>query len=751
MKRILFLITFLFCLKSNAQNEFITKWDLSQIGSNSTSISFDVGTTGMVNYSWETVPTGIIGSGFFSGTNATITGLPINSIIRLKINPTNFNQFKIQYGIDKERLIDVEQWGITPWINMNSSFAGCSNLNITANDIPNLALVSDMSHMFQNCTILNSPNNINNWNTTNVTDMNGMFSSSNFNQPISNWDVSNVTNMSNMFSGNFWGFDTASNPFNQPIGNWDVSNVIDMSYMFCFNSNFNQPINNWDVSNVTNMSFMFASSPDIIAGQGGTCSFNQPLSNWNTINVIDMSYMFASNHSFNQPLSNWNTMNVINMELMFIFATQFNQSIGTWHLNPNVMLSNMLNWCGLDCINYSEIINNWANNINTPNGRNLGAYGINYGTNAISGRNNLINTKGWTISYDLFSSGNCCIITNSTQNITACNSIFFNNQTLTTSGIYYDTLQNVNGCDSLIELHLTINHSSSSTQYATACNSYFFNNQSFTTSGIYYDTLQSANGCDSLVELQLTINHSLSSTQNITACNSYFFNNQTLTNSGIYHDTLQNAFGCDSLIELHLTINHSSSSTQNITACNSYFFNNQTLTNSGIYHDTLQNVNGCDSLVELHLTINSISNNNIIQHNDTLVSTSLNVNYQWITCNPFQLIQNATYQNYIVTANGDYAVIVSQNGCVDTSTCFSFYNLEVDGIENNENVFQVYPNPAYSILFIKNAELFEKYLYNSIGQLILNTKANEIDVSRMPIGLYYLKVGNQTKKIIVEK
>jgi hypothetical protein len=43
-----------------------------------------------------------------------------------------------------------------------------------------------------------------------------------------------------------------------------------------------------------------------------------------------------------------------------------------------------------------------------------------------------------------------------------------------------------------------------------------------------------------------------------------------------------------------------------------------------------------------------------------------------------------------------------------------------------------------------------KELYNSVGQLVLSTKENEIDVRSLSKGIYYLKVGNQTKKVVVE-
>ena len=64
---------------------------------------------------------------------------------------------------------------------------------------------------------------------------------------INNWDVSNVTNMNGMFSGTR-GEDARS--FNQPLNNWNVSKVTYVSFMFDGASSFNQPLNNWDVSNV---------------------------------------------------------------------------------------------------------------------------------------------------------------------------------------------------------------------------------------------------------------------------------------------------------------------------------------------------------------------------------------------------------------------------------------------------------------------------------------------------------------------
>ena len=94
------------------------------------------------------------------------------------------------------------------------------------------------------------------------------------------------------------------------------------------------------------------------------------------------------------------------------------------------------------------------------------------------------------------------------------------------------------------------------TMTATACNTYSLNNQTYTNSGTYVQTLANANvaGCDSIINLNLTINNANSSTLNITNCGPYTLNNQTYNATGAYTQLTQNIAGCDSTITLNLTI-----------------------------------------------------------------------------------------------------------------------------------------------------------------------------------------------------
>ena len=158
--------------------------------------------------------------------------------------------------------------------------------------------------------------------TSKITNMNMLFASTDFNEDINNWDTSSVVEMKGIFLSN--------TEFNFPLDKWDVSNVKDMSFMFASAFNFNQDISGWDVSNVETMASMFRAA----------YNFNQDISDWDVSSVTRMNAMFQITRNFNQPLDTWNVSNVLYMSSMFGAAEEFNQDLSNWDVNSVIGCDN---------------------------------------------------------------------------------------------------------------------------------------------------------------------------------------------------------------------------------------------------------------------------------------------------------------------------------------------------------------------------------------------------------------------------
>lgn len=139
----------------------------------------------------------------------------------------------------------------------------------------------------------------------------------------------------------------------------------------------------------------------------------------------------------------------------------------------------------------------------------------------------------------------------------------------------------------------------------TSCDNYVWpsNNTTYSSTGTYYHTLTNSNGCDSILELNLIVNNSSTTTENIIACITYTWpvNGNTYTSSGFYTENFTNINGCDSIINLDLTIDPC----QATVVC---MGDDLTQTSSG-YHS----VTGYQ---QIYILVDT-SNNNIIAFNTT--------------------------------------------------------------------------------------------------------------------------------------
>jgi surface protein len=209
---------------NNGGSDSIKNWNTSKVTTMQTmfqsqpNFNQDIGTklvtiSGITYSAWST--SNVTSMSFMFNNNLNVVG--------------NFNNG----GSDS-----IKNWDTSKVTTMQTMFYGCNNFN---QDIgTKLVTISGVTYSA--------------WSTSNVTSMSFMlgakFDYGNFNNGgsdnIKNWNTSKVTNINSIYFN--------QNKFNQPINSWDTKSVSGMSSCFYYATGFNQPINNWVVSGVTSFS-----------------------------------------------------------------------------------------------------------------------------------------------------------------------------------------------------------------------------------------------------------------------------------------------------------------------------------------------------------------------------------------------------------------------------------------------------------------------------------------------------------------
>ncbi len=97
---------------------------------------------------------------------------------------------------------------------------------------------------------------------------------------------------------------------------------------------------------------------------------------------------------------------------------------------------------------------------------------------------------------------------------------------------------------------------------------------------------------------------------------------------------------------------------------------NAIVTSSGTITVTANNISGSSIAQTLYVTMNTVDAS-VTQSGSTLTANASGAVYQWVDCSDYTPLPGQTYQCYTATVPGSYAVIVTQNGCSDTSSCFT--------------------------------------------------------------------------------
>jgi hypothetical protein len=194
----------------------------------------------------------------------------------------------------------------------------------------------------------------------------------------------------------------------------------------------------------------------------------------------------------------------------------------------------------------------------------------------------------------------------------------------------------------------------------------------------------------------------------------------------------------------------------------SYMWDNGQITedlsdlSAGTYEVTVTDDNNCTITASVTLTEPTAIDLSTDLTNITITANASGVNYQWLDCdNDNAFITGATNQSFTPIVNGNYAVIIDNGTCSDTSACVAINSLSLDEVWNTELV-EIYPNPtAGDVTITFEGTIAELTIRDATGKLVWSNEIQQnttISLNDYQKGIYFfeLKTATQTgiKKIV---
>ena len=277
----------------------------------------------------------------------------------------------------------------------------------------------------------------------------------------------------------------------------------------------------------------------------------------------------------------------------------------------------------------------------------------------------------------------------------------------------------------------------------------------YTESGSYIDTLINVNGCDSIVYLELSvfpistvaIDSSICYGDSVLMASNYY------SQSGFYIDTLLNLVGCDSIISLNLAVLFQGDSIQSFSICegDSIVVASSVYEQSGNYIDSVYNEQDCLTVFYTSVVVNEnptvfLGNDTTICNDDFLILDAGDAfeSYLWNT--------NEVSQTIVVNSENEYSVEVSDiNGCLGSDSIY----LSVDicsSIEELETAYgiQVFPNPSNGDFTVESAGNIGLNIYRSDGGLVFHKEilSSPERITLQESGLYLMHFILENERVI---
>jgi hypothetical protein len=435
---------------------------------------------------------------------------------------------------------------------------------------------------------------------------------------------------------------------------------------------------------------------------------------------------------------------------------------GAYRTNSGIYVDSLTNLNGCDSIietTFAVLSENFVSNLFAIcNGDSVLAGGL-YQTTTGLYYDTLVDANGCNLIIETDLTVSSQIVANLNVNVCYGDSALINGNYELASGTFYDTTVSVAGCDSITITNFIVDSSITNSVTASICqgDSIILGGSYQTVAGSYNDVYSTNSGCDSLVNTILSINLSITDSISANICqgDSLFLGGAYQTANGSYNDVYSTNSGCDSIVTTTLTVDSAITGIDvQQAACDFVWIDGITYnTSDSTSSFTLSSTSGCDSIVTLNLTINPIVTT-IVQNGNDIEASSINgsapYTYQWNTGETTAIITPS--------ANGLYSVVVSDaDSCFSDTAIFLVEFVNTTGIEKWNNSVSIYPNPTSDILTIstgKYSGLITTNIYDLFGRKIITTNEKEISLKSFADGVYILELtagkNSYTTRIIKE-
>ena len=245
------------------------------------------------------------------------------------------------------------------------------------------------------------------------------------------------------------------------------------------------------------------------------------------------------------------------------------------------------------------------------------------------------------------------------------------------SGDYDIPFQTVNGCDSIIHLHLNVNPTYVQDTTVSVCQGalpyHFDESHVFNQTGIYTVNLLTASGCDSIWNLHLTVTPNAEHTFSQTICDSelpFTYMGQQFESAGEYDITETDDDNCLSITHFTLIVNPTYHGYDTVTVCQEtlpYTYGTTTMTESGDYDIHFPAANTCDSLISVHFTV---------------IPTAQGVDELFVCASDFPVV----YGGSSFSAEGVYPITFHRDGLCDSIVTLTIHQAQEYLITETDNV-----------------------------------------------------------------